>query len=107
MKTSMPIRFGSELTLASREITRIRGDIAHADAIALASAGTRERAAAHRAAAYVWLASILERVVRTALQATMREISSLAIPSKNVRVSLFSLICDAEFASVVARKGAT
>lgn len=104
----MPVRFESELSLASREISRIRGEIAHADAIILSpSVGTRERAAAHRAAAYVWLASILERVVRTALQDTLQEISSLAMPSNGIRISLFSLICDAEFDSVAARNKST
>lgn len=100
----MPSRFVPALAHASREVTRIRTEISHADAIALSpSSVVRERAVAHRAAAYVWLAAALESVVRAALQEAAREISSLSIPSKQLRVSLFSLICDAEFASIADR----
>jgi len=56
-----------------------------------------------RAWAYVWLAALLERIVRDALQATFREITQLAIPVKDLKFSLFSLLCDAEFASIADR----
>lgn len=56
-----------------------------------------------RGSSYVWLAALLERIVRDALQATLREISLLSVPFKDLRFSLFSLLCDAEFASIADR----
>jgi hypothetical protein len=98
------MRYSAELTLAARELARIRADIAHADAAVISSSSPiQERGAAVRAAAYVWLAALLERIVRDALQATLREISLLTIPVKHLRFSLFSLLCDAEFASIAER----
>lgn len=98
------MRFSAELTLAARELARIRADIAHADAAVISpSSPVQERGAAVRASAYVWLAALLERTVREALQATLREISLLAVPFKDLRFSLFSLLCEAEFASIADR----
>ncbi|WP_312566004.1 MAE_28990/MAE_18760 family HEPN-like nuclease [Diaphorobacter sp.] len=98
------MRFTTELMLASRELARIRADIAHADtAVISPSSPVQERGAAVRAWAYVWLAALLERIVRDALQATFREITQLAIPVKDLKFSLFSLLCDAEFASIADR----
>lgn len=98
------MRFTSELTLATRELTRIRADIAHADtAVISPSSPVQERGAAARASAYVWLAALLERIFRDSLKATLREITQLAIPVKDLRYSLFSLLCDAEFASIADR----
>lgn len=98
------MRFISEITLATREIARIRADIAHADAALISqSSPTQERAAAVRASAYIFLAALLERIVRDALKATLREITLMAVPVKNLRFSLFSLLCDAEFASITDR----
>lgn len=98
------MRFSAELTLAARELARIRADIAHADAAVISpSSPIQERGAAVRASAYVWLAALLERIVRDALQATLRDISLLAVPFKDLRFSLFSLLCDAEFASIAER----
>lgn len=103
-RASLWMRFISELTLATREIARIRADIAHADtAVISPSSPVQERGAAVRASAYVWLAALLERIVRDALQATLREITLLAVPVKDLRFSLFSLLCDAEFASITDR----
>ncbi|MBL8280114.1 MAG: hypothetical protein JNL93_25850 [Pelomonas sp.] len=99
------MRFSAELALAARELARIRADIAHADTAAISSAATvRDRGAAVRASAYVWLAALLERIVREALQTTLREISLLAVPFKDLRFSLFSLLCEAEFDSIANRK---
>lgn len=98
------MRFSAELALASRELARIRADIAHADTAVISSlSSVRERGAAVRASAYVWLAALLERTVRETLQATLREISLLAVPFKDLRFSLFSLLCEAEFASIADR----
>ena len=98
------MRFTSELMLATRELARIRADIAHADtAVISPSSPVQERGAAVRASAYVWLAALLERITRDALQATLREITQLAVPVKDLRFSLFSLLCDAEFASIADR----
>lgn len=98
------MRFSAELALAVRELARIRADIAHADtAVISSSLSVRERGAAVRASAYVWLAALLERTVRDVLQATLREISLLAVPLKDLRFSLFSLLCEAEFASIADR----
>lgn len=98
------MRFNAELMLAAREIARIKADIAHADAAVISpSSPIQERGAAVRASAYVWLAALLERIVRDALQVTLREISSLAVPFKDLRFSLFSLVCEAEFASIAER----
>lgn len=98
------MRFSAELALAVRELARIRADIAHADAAVISpSSPVQDRGAAVRASAYVWLAALLERTVREALQATLREISLLAVPFKDLRFSLFSLLCEAEFASVADR----
>lgn len=103
----MSHRFGVEMTFASRELTRLCDDVTHADAIAISpKLLARSRSAANRAATYVWLASVLERVVRDALQSTMREISSLAIPTNQIRVSLFALLCDADFAAIAGRNRA-
>lgn len=98
------MRFQPELTFVAREVSRIRSDIAHADASLISSSSpVQERGAAVRASAYVWLAALLERVVRDALQATLQEISLLAVPLHDLRLSLFSLLCDAEFTSIVDR----
>jgi hypothetical protein len=98
------MRFSSELTLAARELARIRADIVHADAAVISpSAPIQERCAAVRASAYVWLSALLERIVREALHATLREITLLAVPFKDLRLSLFSLLCEAEFASIASR----
>jgi hypothetical protein len=98
------MRFTSELMLATRELARIRADIAHADtAVISPSSPVQERGAAVRASAYVWLAALLERIARDALQATLREITQLAVPVKDLRFSLFSLLCDGEFASIADR----
>lgn len=98
------MRFTAELILAAREIARITADIAHADAAVISpSSPIQERGAAVRASAYVWLAALLERIVRDALQVTLREISSMAVPFKDLRFSLFSLACEAEFDSIAER----
>lgn len=98
------MRFAAELTLTAREIARIRADIAHADSAVISpSSPIQERGAAVRASAYVWLAALLERIVRDALQGTLREISLLAVPFKDLKLSLFSLLCDAEFTSISDR----
>ena len=98
------MRFVAELSIADRELSRIKSAIAHAD-VALMSRLTpvQERAAASRASAYVWLAATLERVVRDALQSTMREISSLTLPIHDLRLSLFSLLCEPEFNSLSSK----
>lgn len=98
------MRFASELSIAAKELSRIRADIAHADVSAISPfTPVQERAAASRAAAYVWLAATLERVVRDALQDTVREISLLGPPLRDLRLSLFSLICESDFYSVSSR----
>lgn len=98
------MRFTAELTLAARELARIRADIAHADAAVISpSSPVQERGAAVRASAYIWLAALLERIVRDALQATLREITLLTVPFKDLRFSLFALLCDSEFASIADR----
>ncbi len=98
------MRFNAELTLAVREVARIRADIAHADtALISQSSPIRERGAVVRASAYVWLAALLERIVRDALQVTLREISLLSIPFKDLKLSLFSLLCEGEFTSITDR----
>lgn len=102
------MRYASELSIAERDLSRIRAEIAHADATEISRfTPVQERAAASRAAAYVWLAATLERVVRDALQATLREISSLAPPLRDLRLSLFSLVCESEFDSVSSRNRST
>lgn len=102
------MRFTAELTLASRELSRIRADIAHADAAVISALSPiQERGAAVRASAYVWLAALLERIVRGALQTTLREISLLAVPFRDLRFSLFALMCDSEFASISDRSRST
>ncbi|WP_457356117.1 MAE_28990/MAE_18760 family HEPN-like nuclease [Roseateles sp. P5_D6] len=101
----MSHRFGTELGSAGKELTRIQGEIVHADSIALSPISTqKERAAAQRAAAYVWLAALLERTVRDALKATVREITAAAPPLNQIRASLHTLLCDAHFASIAAQR---
>lgn len=98
------MRFNAELTLAIREVARIRADIAHADATLISQySPAQERGAVVRASAYVWLSALLERIVRDALQATLREISLLSVPFKDLRLSLFSLLCEGEFTSIADR----
>lgn len=98
------MRYTSELLLADRELARIRSEIMHADAAAISRlTPLQERAAASRAAAYVWLAATLERVVRDALQSTLREITSTAPPLRDLRLSLFALVCEGDFESVSSR----
>jgi hypothetical protein len=97
-------RFGLELSLASRELTRVRQDVAHSDSGVLSAlTPVRERAAASRASAYVWLAAMLERVVRDSLVAAFKEISSHAPTYRDYRLSLFALLCESDFESVVAK----
>lgn len=104
----MTSRFTTELTYASRELSRIRYDITHADVAALStSVIVRDRSAAMRADAYVWLAAMLERVVRDAVRDVLRELTTLGVPCKGVRASLFSLLCDPELTSVAERNRQT
>ena len=101
---SLKMRFTSQITLAYREIARIKEDIFHADTAAISQySPIQERGAVTRASAYVLLAALLERIVREALQATLQEITLLCIPVKDLKLSLLSLICDAEFASIADR----
>ena len=97
----MAARFVAELALTSRELARLRGDVTRADVHTLSQGhAVREGAAAIRATTYVWLASVLERVVRDALRATLREISGKLVPAQNLKASLFALICEREFDSI-------
>lgn len=96
------MRYATEIAHADKEISRIRAEVAHADIGAISPASPmRERAAATRAAAYVWLAATLERVVKNAVQLTIREITVAAPALKDLRLSLFALVCDADFNSVI------
>jgi hypothetical protein len=93
--------FSAELTYAGRELARVRADIAHADVIGLsAPLVERERSAAIRAYVYVWLAAILERVVRDSLRSLVSELSTAAVRHCDVRTSLFGLLCDAELQAI-------
>lgn len=101
MTRLVALRFASELSLLGQELGRIRQDLAHCDGQALGKNPLlQQRAAASKAAAYVWVAAALERVVSDALRSTILEISGLKIPSNRLRPSLFALMCDAEFNSV-------
>lgn len=100
----MPLNFAAELAYASRELTRIRADLLHADATGLShSAQLRERSASTRAYAYIWLAAVLERVVNDALKDVLQELSALTLPGIKFRASLFALICDSQLTSIAAR----
>lgn len=97
-------RFTPELALASRELARIRLEVAHSDSALLSPVTPiRERAAASKASAYVWLAAMLERVVRDSLVTSFREISTHAPKYRDLRLSLFALLCEGEFESVASR----
>lgn len=98
----MLARFASELALTSRELGRLRGEVTRADVHTLSQGhAAREGAASVRAATYVWLASLLERVVRDVLQATLREINSKLVPSYKLKACLFALLCEGQFQSIV------
>lgn len=98
------MRYIAQLEITEKELARIRSEIMHADTAAISRINPlQERAAATRAAAYVWLSAILERVVRESLQSTLREISAASLPLKDLRLSLFSLICEGDFESVATR----
>lgn len=98
------MRFASELTVADKEIARVRLEVAHADSAVMSPlTPIQERAAASRAAAYVWLAATLERIVRDAIQTTLREISVVSPPLRDLRLSLFALLCEGEFDSISTR----
>ena len=98
------MRYAAQLEITERELARIRSEILHADTAAISRISPlQERSAATRAAAYVWLAAMLERVVRDSLRSTLREISAVAVPLKDLRLSLFSLICENDFESVATR----
>lgn len=98
------MRFAAELSLVTREFSRVRAEIIHADVADLSPlTPMQEKAAASRATAYIWIAATLERVVRDALKAAIREISSGNSSMRDIRLSLFSLICDSEFASIANR----
>ncbi|MGS1104690.1 MAE_28990/MAE_18760 family HEPN-like nuclease [Achromobacter anxifer] len=98
------MRFSAEFSLAERELSRLRADISHSDAEALSLlTPVRERAVAMRASAYIWMAAALERVVRDSLAATFREISGSSPQLRDLRLSLFALVCDGEFESVSGR----
>lgn len=98
------LRFARELELASREFARVRLELAHADSSALSIlTPVRERAAAGKASAYVWIAAMLERVVRDSLTTAIREISAQAPVFRDLRLSLFALLCDGDFDSISAK----
>ncbi|WP_141243353.1 MAE_28990/MAE_18760 family HEPN-like nuclease [Bordetella genomosp. 1] len=98
------MRFNDELERSSREFARIRTEIQNSDSEALSPLTlVRERAVATRAAAYVWLAATLERIVRDALCTAFREISATSPVQQDLRLSLFALLCEGDFASVASR----
>jgi hypothetical protein len=100
----MIVRFASQLQYASGELGRIRKDIRHADVAVLSAAiDRRERSAITRAYVYVWLAALLERVIRDGIRDALRELASHKVPSNELRASLFALLCDPEIASVSDR----
>ena len=102
----MSARFTNELAYSGRELARIKQDIAHADvAVLSASLSERERSAVMRAHIYVWLAAVLERVVRDSIQGCLRELAGLGVPCNQVRASLFALLCDPEIRSISDRTG--
>lgn len=104
----MALRFTVELSYTSRELTRIRQDIMHADVSVLtASLQVKERSAVIRAHVYIWLAALLERIVRDAIRDSLRELSALGLPCNRFRASLFALLCHPEIMSVVDRNRQT
>jgi hypothetical protein len=97
-------RFTDKLAYASRELTRIRHDISHADVVVMStSLANRERSAVIRAHIYVWLAALLERIVRESIRDSLRELTSLGLPCIKLRASLFALLCDPDIMSVADR----
>jgi hypothetical protein len=101
------MRFAQEISELDQEFQRIKSDSHFFDSHAItSSAGARERAAAHRSACYVWLAAILERITKNSLQAAFREINARALPLKEIRLSLFSLICEPEISALSAKSRA-
>lgn len=106
----MTLRFTGELALAGREINRIRTDLNHADVSGLGLAAPvpeRERSATIRAYCYIWLAAVLERVVADTLREVLAEINVGALPHRDIRTSLFGLLCDGELQSISDRSRQT
>lgn len=94
--------------LAESSLSRLKREVGHADLVGLGdSTEVRERAALVRAQVYVWLAALLERFVRDTLQALVTELNSLSVPSKDLRLSLFSLVCDPSIESIKGRRRQT
>ncbi len=91
--------------LAESSISRVKREVGHADLVGLGGPSEeRDRAALVRAQAYVWLAALLERYVRDILQLLITELNSLSVASKDLRPSLFSLVCDPKLESIKGRR---
>lgn len=98
------MRFATELAIANREISRVRIEVAHSDTASLSIATpVRERAALSKASAYIWLAAMLERLARDSLAASFREITTHQPSCRDLKLSLFALLCDGDFESVATK----
>ena len=87
----------STLTLASTAIEAARREVRRADVPSLgANADVREASARARSAAYVFMSAALERCLKDSLFAVLHEISAQGMALRDVRTSLFALLCSGD-----------
>jgi len=88
----------------SSQLDAIRQDLYYCD-VNFARGRMRDIGRGMRAAAYVYLAAALERVVADLLTATLDEVTATSVELKKVRLSLFSLIQAPHFDSLQQIRG--
>lgn len=93
--------WGSALSQAAESLDQVRRDLGHFDAHALRLVGAERQALLRsRATTYVWLSAIMERFVKEWMKAICHDFSSLGVPWKDVRPSIFSVACGSELQAI-------
>lgn len=86
---------------AADELSGVRRDLVRLDSLNLAvRGGERESLLRARAATSVWLAAIMERFVTAWLTGVVGEFNAKGLIWSDVRLSIFSIACGAEFQAI-------
>ena len=86
---------------AADELSGVRRDLGRLDSLSLTvKGGGKDSLLRARAATYVWLAAVLERFVDGWLSGVVEEFNSSSLRWSDVRLSILSLACGAQFQSI-------
>lgn len=88
----MTVAIDNAFSDAAAAIDRIRNDLKFVDARFPRISSERDRAACLNAAAYIWLASIVERFIKSVLRSILDEINARGVRRDQIKHSLFALL---------------